>query len=550
MAKVTLKKNKVQLLRSRFEKADNERQNWLHIWEKAYKFALPQLSMGGAPDFSINTPGEDLNIHIYDTTLARATNVFSSKIFNGLTPIGQKWVNLEVGDELKRKGGDLKDITVELQAVNDTIFQFINASNFYEEMGSAYENFAIGTMALLVNFNPNNRGRPFIFESVNPQILALEISARNRPENVWRSFDKIKVADIQFKWPTIKLTSKLKQLLRNDPLATTKVIEGTVYQNDKNNFLHVIFGDEENDVLLAEENESTPWIITRFSTRPNEAFGRGRVLTALHAAITLNTMVLFVLQQAQIQLAPPFISTFDSMINPHTFRFGPNKIIPVKSLEALKKLDVAGDLQAARFNMQMLQQQIESIMLTNPMGAINAPAKTATEISGRINETVEELAPTVGRFTAEFYHALFERLLFLSNSEGLISFKTTKGLTIRKNEIQLQYSAPLIRGQDFKDLQAYTQFTRAMQEFFGPQLAPATVNETFIPEYIANLLHFPARLVKSPAELIKVIEAAQQQQQQAQQQQNPSPQQQASGSLLNAFSDAQDIGSTQTPTGV
>ena len=158
----------------RFQNAYTNNAMWHNEWERAYELAAPQLNIVESDGYV--TEGENLTGGLYDLTLVVATNKLVSKLFNGLTPLFQTWDNLKPSNALKRSKSpeQIEKIADELYDITDTMFEYINSSNFYEAMADAYFNFTIGTLILKVNSNSKNLNRPFMFESFNPMNVYLE----------------------------------------------------------------------------------------------------------------------------------------------------------------------------------------------------------------------------------------------------------------------------------------------------------------------------------------------------------------------------------------
>ncbi len=529
----------LESLKARFEMAKTERLQFHGMFEDAYHYAMPNRNL-----FENEAPGADKNSDVFDTTLGHATNIFVSKLINGLTPPFQRWAKLVAGEDvpiqLKNK------INSQLEDATDLLFKFIHRSNFGLAIGESYFDLAVGTMSLLLNPGPNDK-TPLIFKAVDTRFLAPEAGPLGTIETAWRELKQVTARNVLEIWPQAKLTAEVAQLIRDNPNSKLNFIEGSVEQAD-GKFLYIVWQDGENEAIVEEVTESSPWIIARWKKLSNETFGRGPILDALPTALTLNMVMDFELRAAALGVGPMYMAYGDSVFNPSTLRVQPNTIIPVQRLGTptwpIQKLDTKGDFNFTQVLVKDLRQQINAFLFTDVLGPNDTPVRTATEVNIRNQQLLEEIGPAIGRLEVELLGKIINRSIFLLKKRGLFP-----NIEIDGRKIALSFESPLARSQDAQDLNALVQFNEVVQAIMQNPQTLAAYNAVQLPEFIAEKTGLNLSLVKNPQEMQQAAQVIQQQQQQQQLQQEAAQQAQQQG-VQRSFQPPRALPSPQGTTGL
>ena len=499
----------ISSLLQRFQQARNQRELFRSLLDVAYRFAIPNRNL-----FDGDTVGADKNSQVFDTTLPRATNIFVSKLLNGITPPFQRWAKLIAGEEvpLNRKNA----LNAQLEDATNLLFRFIHRSNFSLAISEAYFDLAVGTMALLENPGPND-DNPLIFESVPLKFLAPEDGPFGTIETAWRELNGVLGRNILQMWPKAKLSNSMLEAIRTTPDMEFDFIEGSV-EIEKDRFLYVVISKLEQMAIIEEESKSSAWIIGRWRRLSGEVFGRGPIIDALPSALTLNKIAEFELKAAALEIAPPFMAFSDSVFNPHLFRMEPNTVIPVQRNASatwpLQKLDVGGNVQFGQVLINDLRSQINALLFTDPLGPTDTLVRTATEVNIRNQQLVEEVGPAIGRLEVEVLSKIIKRTIFLLKRRGLFP-----DIEVDGKQITLSFESPLAKSQDSQDLNALAQTNEIIQSIMQNPQALAAYNLSALPEFIAEKTGLDLSLVKTPMQMQQLAQLAAREQQIQQMQQ-------------------------------
>lgn len=507
---------------ARFQIAKTERLKFHGLFEDAYHYAMPNRDL-----FENETAGGIKNSDVFDTTLGHATNIFVSKLINGLTPPFQRWAKLVAGEDVPLR---LKNkINSQLEDATDLLFRFIHRSNFALAIGQSYYDLAVGTMSLLVNPGTTDKN-PLIFNSVDMRFLVPEEGPLGTVETAWRELNNIIARNVLRIWPRATLGSQLEILIRDNPNSKLDFIEGSIEQDD-GSFIYIVIHAGTRRVILEARSASTPWIIARWSKLSNETFGRGPIIDALPSALTLNMIANFELRAAGLAIAPMIMAFSDEVFNPNTFRVQPNAVIPVNRLGTpdwpLKKLDVAGDLQFGQLLIKDMRAQVNAFLFTDALGPNDTPVRTATEVNIRNQQLLEEIGPAIGRLEVELLGKIITRSIFLLKERGLFP-----NIEIDGKKISLSFESPLARSQDAQDLSALAQTNELFQSIMQNPQTLLAYNVNQLPEFIAEKTGLNLALVKDPQAMQQAAALTAQAQQQAQQQQQQAAQPQQAQAQL------------------
>lgn len=470
----------------RFDRAKANADLWMTLYEACQHYTCPARNLYY---WTAQYQGAQKNARVYDTTQVAATNKFVSKLQNALTPPQQVWARLESGTDIPEEHKE--EVDRALQKQTNTIFDYIRASNFDMAANEAYYDLAVGTGCLVCNEGPDDD--PLRWASVPLARLAVENSVSGLIDSNYRWWDEIKIEEILVMWPNAKLSPMMQSLYENDPNASVKnLIEGCIEnvnipghpapgKKDKYNYniMH------ENFFCIDEPLESSPFITFRYSKQNNEDMGRGPVVFALPSIMSLQEAYRLELVSANMNITKPIMAADDGIFNPFTFILAPNTIIPVApSSNGSFPIQVFPDTANPNF-MQVttndLRMQINTLLYADPLGPIEAPNKTATELALRQRNLAEEIGPAFIRLQKEFLSRVINRVIYILKKKGLI-----EDIKIDGKAIQVRYQSPLVVAQGQQDVAAFTQWFQLMQGVFGPDEAKSFVHPIELPFWSAG----------------------------------------------------------------
>lgn len=489
----------------RFQVAAGRKTGWSETYEEALSYAAPQRN-----SFTNQGRGTSRTGQVFDSTAQIAMQKFASNLQSSLVPPAKKWINLVSGNKIPSEEHDL--INKALEEVKNIFFNYIHMSNFDTQIAESFLDLAVGTGALLVL--KGTPDQPLRFISVPLSQLYLEEGAFGEINTAFRKH-KMAVRTIHETWPDAMLSNSLKVLLEESPDTEIELIESTIpskiskynpfaeRDEDVDGYIYSVTYAKDKMDLVVREQESSPWVIFRYSTMPGEIYGRGPLLTALPDIKTLNKTKELVLKNASLAVAGAYTVADDGVINVNNVKIRPGSLIPVGSNggvngPTLLPLPRSGDFNIAELIVDDLQKSINDALFADPLGKINSPTKSATEIAIRQQELVKRIGSSFGRLQFELLGPLVQRVLYVLEEQGLLDLNPFR---VGAEGISIEYVSPLAMAQDQEELMGIMQYVEFVSKHFGSSHPILQLKAGKIAEKVAEFLGVSPQVSVSAMEL-------------------------------------------------
>ncbi len=477
-------KQGVDGLIKRFEAAKVHREHWVSHWRECYEQALPQRET-----MSLHQPGAKKNTTIYDSTALVATQRFASRLQSTLVPPFKQWAKLEAGSTIpKDQAGE---INKQLEEMSGIMFSYLNQSNLATEANEAFLDLAVGTGALLLEEGTD--GNLLKFTAVPLAELIVEEGPHGTVETVFREHS-IPARNIERTWRGGKVSDQVKRQIEEKPDSPVEIIEGTVFDPDKQMYEFVVIEAATKHVVWEDYFDVSPWIVFRWSKVAGERYGRGPVMSALPDIKTLNLVAKYILKNAEKSIAGVYVGVDDGVLNPWTVKIAPGVVIPVAAEGSLSPLPSAGDFNVSQFVMEDLKESIRKALFYDQLGPVAGPTKSATEVAIRQQELMSDIGSSFGRLQTEFITKLVRRAIDILKRNGVVPDVQVDGKTI-----EVRVISPLARAQDMEDISNLGQFIQ-MASLAGPEATALGIDLEAIPEWIGKKMGVDLELLRTPAQ--------------------------------------------------
>jgi len=523
----------LEQLKRRYKKARTKADMWAPLFEACYHYTVPSRNMYY---WSSQYQGAIKNAKVYDTTGISGLRNFVSKMQAGLCPTQSRWFLFESGETVPEESKE--ELNKALQKYSETIYYYLRKSNFDVCVAESFFDLGIGTGCLICNPGKDDDD-PLEFYSVPLARVAIEETITNTLETNFRWWDEVRMEDVFELWPTAKFTSTMLAQYEEDPNAVVKtLVEGTIYfpnNPPKKKYRYIVFSENDSSEFIVDEwLESSPWIVFRWSKINNETHGRGPVVDALPAIMTLNELMRLEFASANFNVARPIMAYSDGVFNPFTMRLEANSVIPVApNANGQWPLQPFPDTSPPQFTQTLaldLRQQINTLLFANPIGQVqDSPSRTATELMFRQKNLAEEIGSAFTRLQNEFLSKVLKRVAYILEARGLI-----EKIMVDNRVIKLSYKSPLVIAQGSQDVQSFIQWFQLMQGVQGAENAIVNLRPERFAHWSANKMGVDSDPIIPEKELARFFgEQSEKQQEQEmmmmEQQQAQAQQQQGGG---------------------
>lgn len=504
----------LEKLRKRYLAAKQVADLWIPIMQACFFYAVPFRNRYYLPGKEFQ--GTTQNVRVYDTTAVEAVTTFVSKIHGTMTPPEVQWGYLEVDKAMVEYQSDptsmetLQQAQISLDRYMRSMFSFIHASNFDTVINECYYDLSIGTAALVINQYTDKD--PFLCTSIPMDKLCISEAVNGKIESWFRTWQNLKIGELDTRWPNIILTPGLTSSLMGDPDAVVKqVYEGVAYfAHGEKPYLYAVWADD--GVMFTEWLDSNPGIIWRFKKTNNETWGRGPVMEALPSIISLNEMARLELACANLNIFRPFMGFSDAVFNPHTFKLEPFTVIPIAPIGVngqvpLIPLPDTSSPEFTQFTIGDLRMQINKLLFADsPVDSESVQPQTAYELSLNQQKLAEKIGPLFSRLNQEFLRPAIERFAYILHKTGKLPRPKLNGIPIK-----FKYKSPLALAKGQQDIARFTQFVQLMQGVMGPDISQIYINPKTTPYLLAESLQLNPEFLNDLEEVKKVMQNVQNQ---------------------------------------
>jgi len=500
-----------ETLKKRFDESAKRKTNWEVIYKDTLQYVAPEREGFSQKSDGATNKRDPLNI--CDSTAITALNKFVSNLQSSLVPPMKKWTRLIPGESIPPEMLDQVKITLDL--VSNIMFSSLQNSNFDTQIAEAFTDLAVGTGAILCLKGDDER-TPLRFVTVPLNELYLEEGPYGKIDTVFRKH-KLEVRNVKATWEDAKIPDALQKIIESEPSKQEYFIEctypskiwikrteqdpqtlkTTMKEVEVDGYIYKVLYENTKDVIVEREQESSPWIVFRWSVAPGEIYGRGPAMFALPDIKSLNKTKELILKRASIDAAGMWTAEEDGGMNVENIQMGPHAIIPVMknpggmSSPSISPLSIPGGFDISQMVINDLRTSINETMFADPLGPIDLPVKTATEVAYRQQELAKRIGSAFGRLQYEMITPLINRVLYVLNEWKLLPTMGDK-LIIDGRLIGVKHESPLAAAQDQESVMAIQQFIQFLAGVFGPQVAMTLVQPDKVVQHMAKFLNIPA----------------------------------------------------------
>lgn len=494
-------------LYARYEESKRYKERWFSLYKDLYTYVIPDRDAFNIK-FNFQDEGKPTSLQMWDNTALLSAYQRANDLHGLLLPQDRVWGKLSLDPHLIN-ADQISEQQPLLDEVNDRLFFYLNQSNLARMVASSNLDLVGGTAALWVESIDDVT--PLYFRSIPAIALTIEYSTDDVLNTCWYQC-RMSGRKIIEDFPKYKN----KKNLLDQPNELFTVIYGQIKLKEDKFFLYAILENDPLTPLWESERDYNQIIIYRDRVRPGECEGRGIGIDLLPTIRDLNRIIEYSRKNLAFKANPPLFYDADKYFNPHLFRKWSGAMIARNPngrnpLEALQMPEYPEVLEHIRD----LRQIVRDGFQVDPIGEVNTPVKSATEVSIRENRAQRTSATDISRLINELPKQIFTiSAKILAKRRLLSKDKSISG--IQSHLLRFDFQSPLYDLQKQDDLSHFTMMAQILQQFGGEgAVLTATKMEEVLP-FLADKLNLPAKLMKSKEEFASFMQHMAQQIQQSQ----------------------------------
>lgn len=495
-------------------------------WAECYKYGAPERQQNFSSSSGTKSQRETERADLFDSTAADSLQVLVSMIMNGVTPANAIW--------FKAQPDGIDDLSVLtegerwLEDVAQFMWRNIHAANFDSESFETVTDVVTAGWGVLYTDIDRVAGGGYVFESWHiGNCFIGSTRADGRIDTIYREHEMTVEAMVNT-YGEKNCHHSVVEKANNTPDEKMKLLhviqprsEKGAGQIDKAMPFASYHIDIHNNHILKESGyHEFPCSVPRLRRLPNSVYGNGQMTIALPDAKTANELMKNTVYSADLQLGGMWIAEDDGVLNPHTVRIGPRKIIIANSVDSMKRLDDGTNFQIPEYLLTQLQGGIRKKLMADQLPNIGTQQMTATEIHTRVEIIRQMLGPMYGRLQTEYLQSILDRCFGLALRSGALGNPPEE---LQGRNLSFKFVSPMARSQRMEEVTATEQYVMSLSQFSQvDQTILDNVDFDAVAIFVGNGRGVPQSIMRTAdevKELRDMRQKAQEEQAQAQQQQ-------------------------------
>lgn len=456
----------------------NDASTWTPHWQDVTDYMLPWRGMYMAHGEQPNV-GSKRHQNVMNGSAKRALRTLAAGMQGGLASPARPWFVLTLRDKDLAKYGPVKEW---LKAVQDTMYQILNESNFYTEIHELYEELAgFGTGFMYVQ--PDGRvGVRFKAFTIGSYLLAcdqfglpdtvLRMEWQTVRQMIQRFGENALPEDIQAKLKEgTDAKGRLKYYQVNHLVMPNADFTGLTPMNTDLPYRSVWWIDGKTDQALRLSGfDGFPGAAARWNTTGSHTYGNSPGMDVLGDVKELQRLCMDISIGRNKGINPATVGAIGHQRMLQTFAGGHNEPPnPHAAQYGMRKLyDIQLDMPGAVAHKQDLIMEIREglyndlfLMLTD-----RSP-KTATEVAELHEEKLMMLGPVIERQFFELLDPVLSRTYHIGEGQGAFPPMPEE---LRDQTLEIEYKSLLAQAQKLVGVDSIRSYVGFVAELAGTQV--------------------------------------------------------------------------------
>lgn len=484
-----------QKLKQRYDETFQYKERWLGLYKDLYFYVIPDRDAINVK-FNYRDDGKPTTIQVWDNTAVLASYQRANDLHSLLLPKDRIWGKYTLNPhEFSEQEIDASKPVMD--EINDRIFFYINQSNLSRVVSSSNLDLVGGTGAIWVESIDDKT--PLYFRSIPSVALYIEFSNDDTLSTSWfqQKMTGRQVCDF---FPDYK--GRGRSACENSPNDIFMVVYGQIKMSENKFFIYATLEDDPYTPLFETDSSYPQILIYRDRVRPGESDGRGIGLDLLPTIRDLNRVVEYDRMALAFKAYPPFFYDSDSYFNPYSVRRWAGMMVarqpggrnPLEPMSMPNSPDVLPAIQH-------LQEVIMKGFQVDPLGEIQTPVRSATEVSIREQRAQRTASTDISRLINELPKQIYEVSAKILSERRLITKDRGKALSFNGRQLNFEFQSPLYDLQKQDDLNHFITNMQIKQQYYGTEMAIATTNLKEVNKFLTENLNLKSKLFKNDKEL-------------------------------------------------
>jgi hypothetical protein len=479
-------------------------------WDLIERYVMP---MRGGRFFSPQTSESEIRFRrpeVYDETATIGLDLLAANINSSLTSFNYRWFNMRFRNKDLYKEHEAQKW---LQECAEIMFYALYDSNFATEIEESYLDLVgFGNTVLVQEEIEDGK---LNFSSVPVREIFFDEDKTGGVRNLYRELQWT-ASRIIDRFGADKCPTKvIKDFETGSDAKHTVILAITKRDNVEKSSPYILLPEDKRPYeykYICENGRheyakggyyEMPGYITRWRKTSGSVWGYGPGNVAIPSVMTVNTVMEILIEQAEVDLDPPLVTTPRGLIG--DFDYTPRAINMTRSMNELAPFNRNTRVDTSQIILEDLRAQIRAVFMTDQLQMKESPQMSASEANIRFELMNRLLGPTAGMIQNDLLEPLLRRTFNQQMRAGQLP-EIPQIVKQSQSEVDIEYTGPLSKAQRMDTVMSTERFIGAvagMVEVF-PDVRHLP-NPEKIGRDMAESLGVPVDNLRSPAEYKKEV---------------------------------------------
>lgn len=451
----------VEALLERHRFLEQQRQDWLQIWQDCADYIIPRKSLFTQ---RASTAARQNNVTLYESTAVWANEQFASGMQSYLTPGTERWFTYRIkyytegleNADISSSLNDDDDVKAWLEIATNTMYNMFSnqRAGFSTHMHEVYLDLgAFGNGALMIEENFDPRHPPAVFNSFHLSECCIDEDRFGFVDTFFRKYTCSPRVAIQHFGQHPMLMEIYNSKTKQDVEILHCIYPRTDYNPQKLDAANMPYASK--SILLSKKTvlkdsgyREFPVMFPRFTKITGNRYGKGPGITALPDVKMINEMAKTLLKASQKAVDPPLMLPDEGFLLPiKTHPGGLNFYSAgLDERNRIEQMPISPNIPLGKDVMDSRREHILRCFFLDWMQLNEGPEMTATEVMQRTEDRMRMMSPAVSRIQSEGLDTLHERCFNIAMRRGLIP-PPPEVLRKAGVEVKVEYTSPVAKAQ-------------------------------------------------------------------------------------------------------
>lgn len=496
-------------VKRRFKELEETRRPYETRWRSIQETQLPFIGELYADER--DNPSARKDTEVINGIAQMCASILSAGIMSGLTPVSRRWFKIQLRDKTLAEDIQARQVLDEREELIESILQ---TTNFYNIAFRGYQELPYGQF-VMGSFNDKEEGLYFTQYTIGTYFI--DSNSKGKIDTFGQK-EKHKARHLEELFGYENLTGSVKQAIDDKNYNQEFTVYWLVYPNEDYNpmsdnaiklrYKSVYWVNGAEKPLYVGGFREFPFHVGRWNVTGIKPYAKGSAWLSEGDNAFLQKLTKEIINGVELQNSPPLVVDAETYVRGvNVMPAGLTVVGQQAQVSPLYEVGLRVDLvgQLARECEERIRRYYSAdlfMLLDN----LEVGKMTATEVTARVQEKMQQLGAVVQNLQNEFLDGIIERIYnILDRANMFPPIPDELAQVLDGQALQIEYIAPLAQAQRMSGLVNVEQamsFLSQMAQLYPSVLDTVNIHEVVKKYY--NDLSVPSIMLRSDEEVAEI----------------------------------------------